>query len=92
MDNLTADAPYNVRASKRFPMNLTSASKELGISIQKFRRYLKILQIPVERQGYAIMVDRFSFSKVKGALVRKEVRRGRKKKSGPKVPMTSARP
>lgn len=81
MSTLAGNYAYNECARTRFPMNLTSASRELGISIQRLSRHLKILEVPVTRQGYAVMIDRSGYARVKKALERREVRRGRKKKA-----------
>lgn len=81
MGTLAGNYAYNVCERGRFPMNLTAASRELGISIQRLSRHLKILEVPVTRQGYAIMIDRSAYARVKRALDKKEVRRGRKKKA-----------
>lgn len=62
-------------------MNLTMASRSLGISVQRLTRHLKILKVPVTRHGYAVMLDNEAYARVKKALVKKEVRRGRKKKA-----------
>lgn len=82
MSNLTAEAAtYNVGTRARFPMNLTTAARELGISINRLRRHLKILQVSVGRQGYSILIDQPGYQRVKKALSRNEVKRGRKKKA-----------
>lgn len=81
MSSCTANAAYNESTRARFPMTLTSASRELGISIQRLSRHLKILQVPVTRQGYAVMLDQPGFSRIRRALSKNEVRRGRKKKA-----------
>jgi DNA-binding transcriptional ArsR family regulator len=80
MSSLSAGA-YNVSAGARFPMNLSVASRELGISIQRLSRHLKILQVPVTRSGYAVLLDREGYARVRRALTKNEVRRGRKKKA-----------
>jgi hypothetical protein len=81
MGNLAGNYAYNVCERARFPMNLTAASRELGISIQRLSRHLKILKVPVTRSGYAVMIDRGAYARVRRALERNEVRRGRKKKA-----------
>lgn len=72
---------YNERAPARYPKNLSQAAEDLGVSIQRLRRYVRILEIPVTRQGYAVMLDAGSYRRVKKALSRNEVKRGRKKKA-----------
>lgn len=81
MGTLAGNYAYNVCERTRFPMNLTSASRELGISIQRLSRHLKILKVPVTRHGYAVMIDRPGYMRVAQALKKNEVRRGRKKKA-----------
>ncbi len=81
MGTLAGNYAYNVCERGRFPMNLTAASRELGISIQRLSRHLKILKVPVTRSGYAVMIDRNGFTRVERALENNEVRRGRKKKA-----------
>lgn len=81
MGTLAGNYAYNECARTRFPMNLTSASRELGISIQRLSRHLKILKVPVTRQGYSVMIDRQGYARVERALEKKEVRRGRKRKA-----------
>lgn len=81
MSTLAAESAYNENPRARFPMNLTSASRELGISIQRLSRHLKILQVPVTRHGYAVMIDSIGYARVRRALSKNEVRRGRKKKA-----------
>ena len=81
MGTIAGNYAYNECERGRFPMNLTAASRELGISIQRLSRHLKILKVPVTRSGYAVMVDRSAYARVRRALERNEVRSGRKKKA-----------
>jgi hypothetical protein len=81
MSTISADAAYNERTRARFPMNLSTASRSLGVSIQRLSRYLKALEIPVSRHGYAVLIEANSYSRVKRALKINAVKRGRKKKA-----------
>jgi hypothetical protein len=76
-----AQSAYNESAPARFPMNLRSASRELGISQQRLSRVIKFLQIPVTRLGYALLLDYDGFVQVKRALRDGVMKPGRKKKA-----------
>ena len=81
MSTLAGNYAYNECERTRFPMNLTAASRELGISIQRLSRHLKILRVPITRHGYSVMINRSAYIRVARALSKNEVRRGRKKKA-----------
>lgn len=72
---------YNERRVSRFPMTLSSAALALNISPQRLSRHIRILQVPVSRAGYSVMIDAEGFARVKRGLKAKEIRRGRKKKA-----------
>lgn len=81
MSNIAGDPVYIERARTRYPMNLSDASRELGVTVQRLSRYLKLLKVPVTRQGYAVLVDSSGIARVRKALKNGEVKRGRKKKA-----------
>jgi hypothetical protein len=62
-------------------MTLSAAAQELGITVQRLSRYLKYFEVPVTRQGYSVLINRSGYGRVKRALTKQEVKRGRKKKT-----------
>lgn len=81
MSTLSENSVYNESPHARFPMTLTRASRELGITVQRLSRYLKTLEVPVSRLGYSVLLDSTGYARVKRALARGEIKRGRKKKA-----------
>jgi hypothetical protein len=81
MGPLTANSAYTESRATRFPMSLTSASRDLGITVQRLSRTIKLLQVPVSRIGYTILLDRDGYRRIQKALKNNEIKRGRKKKA-----------
>lgn len=81
MSSFSGNAVYNEGPRRRYPMTLTRAASSLGITIQRLSRYLKYLQVPVIREGYSVLIDADGYKRIKRALQRNEIKRGRKKKT-----------
>jgi len=70
------------RLAERFPFKtLAEGSIQLDITPQRLSRLLRILQIPVHRKGYTILLDERALGLVAAAVKNREVKPGRKKKS-----------
>jgi len=81
MNAFPANYAYTESPACRFPMSLTAASRDLGITVQRLSRTVKLLQVPVSRIGYTILLDRDGFRRIQKALKNNEIKRGRKKKA-----------
>lgn len=63
-----------------FPFRtLHESAVELSITPQRMSRLLRILKVPVYRQGYTIFLDSKAINRIRRAVEKKEVRPGRKK-------------
>lgn len=77
---LPSHSDYNIRTDS-FPLSsLSDAAARLKITINRLSRILRILSIPVYRQGYTIYLDDAAIARVKEALRSREIRPGRRKK------------
>jgi hypothetical protein len=81
MDTFSGESGYTLRDPERFPMNLSRAAADLGITIQRLTRIVKTLSIPVTRNGYSLLIDSAGFLSAKRALKEKKIKRGRRPKT-----------
>ncbi len=81
MDTFSGDGAYTLREPERFPMNLSAAAGDLGITQQRLTRIVKFLKIPLTRHGYALLLDQAGYLSVKRALKEKKIKRGRRPKA-----------
>jgi len=64
-------------------LNLAEAARRAKVSSQRFRRALMFLQIPIERSGTIVLVDKDAIALVRRAFASGMIRPGRPtKKSG----------
>ena len=59
---------------------LSEGARQARVSIARFSRLVKRLEIPVYRVGHGVLVEPTAVKRVKEAIVRREVRPGRPKK------------
>lgn len=82
MDTFSGDSSgYTLREPERFPMNLSAAAADLGITIQRLTRIVKALSIPVTRHGYSLLIDTTGYATARRALKEKKIKRGRRPKT-----------
>ena len=75
------DAEYNFAPADQFPyITLAEAASKLSITPQRLSRQLRILQVPVFRIGYLILLDDSGVARIKTSLAEKEIRPGTKKR------------
>ncbi len=74
------DCDYTLAEEREFPYTtLNDAAEDLGIGPARLSRFLRVLSVPVHRVGYVILLDDTAISRVRTALKKGEVKRGRKK-------------
>lgn len=81
MDTFSGDSGYTLRDPERFPMNLSAAASDLGITQQRLTRIVKHLAIPLTRLGYSLLIDHAGYLSAKRALKEKRIKRGRRPKT-----------
>lgn len=71
---------YIFRSPEEFPYyTLQEGADQLEITPQRMSRILQILEIPVIRVGYIILLDDEAIERVDTAIMREEIKPGRKK-------------
>ena len=60
-------------------MTVSEAARVTGVSLQRFRRALKILQIPVTKLGWNVLVTKAQAAQVKKAFKDGKIAPGRKR-------------
>ena len=76
----SARLDYTFFSSQSFPYStLQEGAMILGINPQRLSRLLKILKVPVSRQGYTIFLDDEAIKRIRRAVENDEVKPGRKK-------------
>lgn len=81
MDTFSDPNAYTLREPERFPMTLSAAAAELGITQQRLTRLVKFLSIPLTRLGYSLLIDQPGYVSAKRALKNKQIKRGRRPKT-----------
>tara|TARA_R110002126_G_scaffold54613_5_gene147834 strand:+ start:384 stop:695 length:312 start_codon:yes stop_codon:yes gene_type:complete len=73
------DDDYTVLSGDYFPYyTLAEASMLMKIRKQRMSRLLRILQVPIIKVGTLVLLNQDAYDRVEQAVVRKEVKRGRK--------------
>ncbi len=65
-------------AKKSDLLTISQAARETGISLQRFRRAVKLLKIPVTTAGWNVLVTQAQMQQVVKAFKDKKITRGRK--------------
>lgn len=60
-------------------MTISEAARSKGISLQRFRRAVKILKIPVTKAGWNVLVSKAQAEQVAQAFKTKKITPGRKR-------------
>lgn len=76
------DCDYVLKESDDFPFyTLHQAADVLEISAVRCSRYIRLLQIPVHRVGYLVLLDHNDLKQILGAIEDEIIRPGRPKRS-----------
>ena len=78
------ESDYFLAPQGQFPYStLREGAKKIGITTPRMSRLLRILEVPVHRCGYTILLDEAAVRRIARAVRDSEVKPGRKKRTDP---------